>query len=470
MLRFMRKYAAGWMIKIIFGLIIIVFIFWGVGGMQGEGEKTVAEVGSHKVSRVEYEEAYKRLVEMYKNIFKDKFDENMAKTLKLREAAMNDLVDRYLLIQKARELGMTVSDKEFRDRLETVDAFKKDGKFNKKVYQEVLKLNGIEPGKFEQSEKMAMLSGKMTALIRDNGVILSEPQVWNAYVKEKGKIDLAYMVFDPSDYMKKVTVTDKETEDAYEKEKTTHVSENRYRLKYITIMDKGPVKDDAAYMELLKAKDIDRYGKEKGFTVTDMGPMTEQEALQKLKSLKPNEWLKGLKKGDISLPIRADGRSFIFQLVDFEAGKPIDKATVLKEIRERIIREKAKAMAKAEAQTVITGKSFASKKDTGFLARNAVSISAIGMIPKEEYGVMALSKAHEVYGKPVEIGGKYYLFSLKDEKAPDKEEWEKDKGPFKQYMMRKNEEDFFKSFMTDLKKSSKVKINWKEIAVNQSEG
>ena len=470
MLRFMRKYAAGWMIKIIFGLIILVFIFWGVGGPQGEGEKTVAEVGAHKITRMEYEEAYNRLVDMYRNIFKEKFDEKLMKTLKLREAAMNDLVDRYLLIQKARELGLSVSDKEFRDRLETEEAFKKDGKFNKQVYQEVLKMNKMEPGKFEQSQKMAMLSGKMVSLIRDNGAVLNDAQVYNAYVKEKGKVDLAYMVFDPSDYMKKVTVTDKEVEDAYEKEKSSHVSQNRYRLKYITVIDKGPVKDDDAYMELLKTKDIDRYGKEKGFTVTDMGSLTEQEVLQKLKALKANEWLKGLKKGDVSLPIRADGKSFIFELVEFEAGKPIEKATVLKEIRERITREKAKAMAKAEAQAVITSKSFSSKKETGFLARNAGSIPSIGAIPGEDRGVMTLSKGHELYDKPVDIGGKYYLFSLKEEKAPDKEEWEKDKGPFKQYMTRKNEDEFFKSFMEDLKKSSKVSIKWKEITADRSEG
>ena len=42
---------------------------------------------------------------MYRNIFKDKFDENMLKALKLKEAAMNDIVDRYLLLQKAKELG-----------------------------------------------------------------------------------------------------------------------------------------------------------------------------------------------------------------------------------------------------------------------------------------------------------------------------------------------------------------------------
>lgn len=458
------------MIKIIFGLIIVVFIFFGVGGTR-EREKTVAKVGSHKVTMTEYMEAYNRRVNMYRNIFKEQFNDDLVRTLKLREVVMNnDIVDRYLLIQKSKEIGMTATDQELRERLENVDEFKKDGKFNEKVYLEVLKMNGLDQAKYKQSEKMAILSGKMTDLIKDNGAVLTDAQVWSTYVKEKGKIDLAYMVFDPSDYVNKAVVTDKEVDDLYEKEKNSHVSENRYRLKYITIIDKGPVKDDVAYMELLKAKDIERYGNEKGLAVTDMGMMTEKEVFQKLKNMKVNEWLKGLKKEDnISLPVRMDGRSYIFELVDFEAGKPVDKATVAKEIRERLSREKSGAMALAEAQKVVAGKSFTSNKDTGFLARNAAYIPAIGMIPKEDHTLMALSKGRESYEKPVEIGGKYYLFSLKDEKAPDKEEWEKDRDHFKRNLMGRNREAFFKSFMMDLRKSSKVKINWKEISVTENE-
>lgn len=221
MLRFMRKYATGWMIKGIFGLIIIVFIFWGVGGMSG-GDKTVAEVGSHKVTMAEYQEAKTKLLNMYRNIFKERLDENMLKTLKLNEAAMNQIVDSYLLLQQAKTMGITVSDAEFRAHLDGIEAFKKDGKFNKRVYQEVLKASGIEPGRFEESEKASMVDAKMMNIIRDNGAVLTDAQVYKSYVKEKGKVDLAYSVFDPSDYLKKVELSDKEAENLYEKEKGTH--------------------------------------------------------------------------------------------------------------------------------------------------------------------------------------------------------------------------------------------------------
>jgi peptidyl-prolyl cis-trans isomerase D len=366
-------------------------------------------------------------------------------------------------------MGVTVSDAEFRAHLDGIEAFKRDGKFNKNVYQEMLKANGIEPGRFEESERTSMIDSKMMNIIRDNGAVLNDAQIYTAYVKEKGKVDLAYMAFDPSDYLKKVEVSDKEAEDLYEKEKGTHFGENQYRLKYITVEEKGPAKDDAVYMEMLKAKDIDKYGKEKGFTVTDLGAMRTSEVLQKLKGLRPELWLKELKKGDISLPVRADGRSYIFQLADFEAGKPVDKPTVVKEIRERVLREKAKGLARAEAAKAIAAKSLSLKKETGFLPRNSPALPGIGMIPKEDWGALALTKEHDLYDKPMDIGGKYLVFSLKDEKAPEKEEWEKDRATFKQYLIKRAQDDFYKSFITELRKTSKVKISWKEIAVTESD-
>ena len=141
-------------------------------------------------------------------------------------------------------------------------------------------------------------------------------------------------------------------------------------MKYLVIDEKTKIKDDAAYIELLKVKDLDAYGKQKGLQVVDLGQMKEGEVFKKLKNLKPDEWLKGLKKGEISLPVRGDSKSYIFQLVDMEEGKPLDKAVAMKEIRERMRDEKAKTLAKNAAQEALDKKSFDSKKDTGLIPRS----------------------------------------------------------------------------------------------------
>jgi len=57
----------------------------------------------------------------------------------------------------------------------------------------------------------------------------------------------------------------------------------------------------------------------------------------------------------------------------------------------------------------------------------------------------------------------YYIFAFKDEKQPEREEWEKDKKSYMQYASIKKREEYFKNFIEELKKKQKIELNWKEI-------
>jgi hypothetical protein len=89
-------------------------------------------------------------------------------------------------------------------------------------------------------------------------------------------------------------------------------------------------------------------------------------------------------------------------------------------------------------------------------------VQGIGQIPKEDSGVLALSKGG-IYGKPVSIGGKYYVFKCTDEKQPDNAQWEKDKATYLRIHEAMAKEAFLSSFREGLKKSTKIKIDWNEI-------
>ncbi|MGD0236902.1 MAG: peptidylprolyl isomerase, partial [Syntrophorhabdales bacterium] len=303
MLRFMRKHATGYMIKTMFVLIIVVFIFWGVGSFT-RGEKSLAEVGPYKISAMEYQQNYQKLLSFYRMIYREQLDEKMMAQLKLKESVMNQLVDKYLMLVEADKMDVRVSDREFTEHLASMDAFKQDGKFSKDVYMAVLKRNGVDPKTFEESEKQSLLVTKVLAILQDNGVIFNERDVRDSYMKERGQVRLGYAVFDPADYRDQVRVQEKEIEDAYEKEKALYRSETLYHLKYMVIDEKSPVKDDQAYMELLKAKDLAAYARSKGLEVVDLGSMKESDVLARLSRLKADAWLKGMNQGDISLPVR----------------------------------------------------------------------------------------------------------------------------------------------------------------------
>jgi hypothetical protein len=463
MLRFMRKYATGWLVKALFGIIIAVFVLYFGSSNFRESDKVVAEVGPDKITYTEYLEAYNRMFNFYKLLYKDNIDENAMKALNIKEKAMDELVSKHLLLLKAKEMGIRTTDSEFDDYIGNMNAFKRDGKFSQKTYLDVLKTNNLDPKKFEESEKTNLTIMKVTSIINDNGFFLNEADLWASYVKEKGKVNLSYVQVDPAAYRDKVSVDEKELQSLYEKEKGAYKGENRYRLKYLVVDEKSSVKDDVAYMDLLKLKDVDGYGKKNGLEVVDTGLVKESDLLKKFKNMKIDDRIKGLKKGDISLPLRADSRSYIFQLVDAEEGKPFDKDFVLKELKEKTLMEKAKVFAKGKAEEVITKKTVETRNETGFVSRNVADIPNIGPLPKDDVGVLALSKDHPLYEKPVEISGKYYIFCFKDEKLPERDEWEKDKKAYSNYMISKNREEYFKSFIEDLKKKEKVDIFWKEI-------
>ncbi|HAR94451.1 MAG TPA: hypothetical protein DCR97_00580 [Deltaproteobacteria bacterium] len=458
MLKFMRRHATGWMIKIMFGLIIIVFVFWGVGSYK-EREMVVAEVGSSKIVMSEYSEAYKRLYNRYRTLYADRFDENVLNGLKLKEKAIDQVVEKHLLLLKAKELHIGVSDREFSEYVQSIAAFTRDGRFDQKTYEQVLKREGMDPKKFEKSEREAMIVAKLMAVLQDHGLSMDDRDMEKSYKEERGLVRLGYAAFEPGDFEKGVTVGEKEIADIYEREKAVHKTEDAYHLRYITIDGRSPVKDDQAYMELLKSPDIQAYGKAKGLDVVDLGVMKEGEILKRLDRFRPAEWLKGMRKGDISLPIRDDAKSYIFQVVDSEGGKALDQQEAYKSIRARITSERAKMMAKTKAEAALTDKSIHFSRDTGYLARTSTAIPSLGPVPAEHSGIFFLTADKRIYDKPVEISKKYYIFGFEDEKTPDKSQYEREKQAYRQYYVAKARESLLASVKEDLKKKIKVKVD-----------
>ena len=130
--------------------VVFVFTF---GFNKGGPEKTIARVGSYRISAAEYYQAYNRMENFYRNLYKDKFDEDMKNQLKLKEAVMGQLVDRYLFLTTAEEMGVRVSDKEFTEYLSGIEVFKRNGVFDQQVYEEFLKRNNLDPKTFEEERK-----------------------------------------------------------------------------------------------------------------------------------------------------------------------------------------------------------------------------------------------------------------------------------------------------------------------------
>ena len=164
MLRGMRKHAKYF--YVLFFIVILSFIFWGVGTVDKTGSvEVVAEVGKNKITAEEYWKTYDRIYRFYREVYKDKFDEETEKKMNLKEGVLDSMINERVLLMAAKEAGVTASDEELQESIARDPAFMKNGVFNKEVYLNRLRLGRMTPEVFENTKRQELTLTKMKQLI-----------------------------------------------------------------------------------------------------------------------------------------------------------------------------------------------------------------------------------------------------------------------------------------------------------------
>ncbi len=164
MLKVMRKHAKYF--YFLFFMIIISFIGWGVGTVDKTGKGDIlAEVGKHKITTEEYWRTYDRIFRFYREIYKDKFDEEMEKKMNLKGNVLDSMINERVLLIAAKEADISISDEELQESITHEPAFLRNGVFDNDVYLNRLRLNMITPEAYESSKRQELTLKKMRRLI-----------------------------------------------------------------------------------------------------------------------------------------------------------------------------------------------------------------------------------------------------------------------------------------------------------------
>lgn len=142
--------------------ITIVFVFWGIGPQQNPSDVIIAEIDKSRISLSEYELAYESAYRRAREVYKT--NEEIEK-LNLRNRVLDELIDRIVLMNAAKDAGITVSEDEVREVIMNEPAFKKDGIFDKNVYIRRLKLSRMTAGRFESKIMEDLFINKIRRLI-----------------------------------------------------------------------------------------------------------------------------------------------------------------------------------------------------------------------------------------------------------------------------------------------------------------
>jgi hypothetical protein len=166
MLKAMREHAK--FFYVLFFIIILSFIFWGVGTVDKSTGVSVAEVGKQKITVEEYWTAYDKAREFYRDLLKDKFTQETEKQLNLKQKVLDSLIEQKLLLADAKRQGIKVSDAEVEESIVTDPTFMRDGRFDRQVYVRRLELERWTPQYYESLKRNDLLLMKIRRLIEDS--------------------------------------------------------------------------------------------------------------------------------------------------------------------------------------------------------------------------------------------------------------------------------------------------------------
>ena len=243
MLSTIREHADSWLIKSILWLIVFAFIgtifySWGMGGASGSTGGVVATVDGAKITQVEYKRTFNNLVNFYRNQFKNQFSEEIIQKLDLKSQALDVLVQKKLLMLKAAELSIRVSDAEVVNRIHSLSTFQKNKIFNHTTYQNFLKFKRLTPLEFEESQREALLLEKIENFVKSN-VKVSTGELDEAFRLENERAKLDYTKVPHDHFKAPEKVTQEEIRLFYEKNKTRFEIPEKIKAEYVRVMPKN---------------------------------------------------------------------------------------------------------------------------------------------------------------------------------------------------------------------------------------
>jgi peptidyl-prolyl cis-trans isomerase D len=231
MLSLMRKHATSWLIKIILGAIVVVFVLWGVGSWTSQRSGRVATVNGDLITTDDYRVAYKRLIEQVRQNFGNNLNDELMKTLQLDKQALNQLIDRLLMRQAASELELRVSDQELSRSIRSISAFQTGGVFDPRRYQGVLDRNDWTPEAFEISQRDSILTNKLNNLIAGS-VKVSDQEAMEWYMWNDAMVNLDFFLLETDRYSE-ISVSAEEIQKYFESRKESYKTEPALKVRYI---------------------------------------------------------------------------------------------------------------------------------------------------------------------------------------------------------------------------------------------
>jgi peptidyl-prolyl cis-trans isomerase D len=243
MLQTIRDRATGWFAYIIIGLLIIPFALWGINQyFGGSGKLVAAEVGGQNVSLQEFQRAFQSQRQRLQNLLGDRFDPALLEGNRFKQEVLQSLVNDRVLLEGATQLGLRIGDQQLKTAILSFEAFKKDGKFDRELYERVLRSQGYSETAFEASLRNSLLIDQLRQGLISSAFVTSAGMERDVgLLNQKRQLEL--VVLPLANQLEKVTVDEAAIEAYYQENKERLLSPEQVQVHYLELKPEQLTKD-----------------------------------------------------------------------------------------------------------------------------------------------------------------------------------------------------------------------------------
>ncbi len=210
------KLSKSFFVKILVGIIILPFVFWGMGDVfRGGNQNVIATIDSKKISAQEFLKYFNRL-----NLSNQQI-KNLPKT-DLMEKVLSEYIGRKVMALEIEQSGIIVNDNSLRDIIRNDELFLKDNKFSRTEYEKFLLMSNVTAPIFEQNI-VEQESRRQFLSFLAGGITIPDILVENAFKKENQTKTIKYINLEKYHLNKKPS--EEKIKELYNKNKSLFIQE-----------------------------------------------------------------------------------------------------------------------------------------------------------------------------------------------------------------------------------------------------
>ena len=228
--------------RLMMALLLLIVLpglgFVGIQGFRGffDDSANVAAVNGHKITRVEFDGAFRQQIDQARQALGGQFDIKAFDTPEHRKQVLDGLIQQRVLADETQRLHLTASDNAVRDALMSdpmIASLKKpDGSIDVERYAQLLSFQGMTPEQYQERVRYSLALQQIPASIVASAFTPKGPAQRLSELAAQQR-EVQALVLKTSDYAAKVQPTDAQLTAYYDAHKQSFATPETATIQYL---------------------------------------------------------------------------------------------------------------------------------------------------------------------------------------------------------------------------------------------